>query len=258
MTNQQPTIVNAAVRTKRLRIISILGIVLITTGVLTLGFSVSVYGALRTKDAPLNQHHTSVLASLWIIATGILAVCINCRTHSKGLVGTLNAFVITAIVFTFVAVATSVAGVVTYAECKKISNWSGRIGFYEYYEDKICSKNHDYGEIVYAMLLALHLLQMANSIAATVYGFKIYNCCSQNAGQESNTQMFQAASRDTVFQNTMAPQPQQNQKLVTSSSGEQFILTPVTSMSQRPPIGPPVPGSTENGYAAMQYSYNNF
>ncbi|XP_057311182.1 uncharacterized protein LOC130649014 isoform X1 [Hydractinia symbiolongicarpus] len=245
MTTQQPTIVNSALRTKRLRIISKLGNVLIIAGVLTFGFSVSMYGALRIKDVPINQHHTSLIASFWIIATGILAVCTRPKSQGRGLVGTFNAFAITSIILAFLAFGTSVAGVVMYAKCGRRS-------------PKNCRKSPDYGNVVYALLLALHLLEMAISIAATVYGFKVYNCCSHRSGQESNAQMFQATSRDTVFQNTMAPQPQQNQTLVTSTSGEQFILTPVRSMSQRPPIGPPVPGTTENGYAALQYSYNNF
>ncbi|XP_057311183.1 uncharacterized protein LOC130649014 isoform X2 [Hydractinia symbiolongicarpus] len=173
MTTQQPTIVNSALRTKRLRIISKLGNVLIIAGVLTFGFSVSMYGALRIKDVPINQHHTSLIASFWIIATGILAVCTRPKSQGRGLVGTFNAFAITSIILAFLAFGTSVAGVVMYAKCGRRS-------------PKNCRKSPDYGNVVYALLLALHLLEMAISIAATVYGFKVYNCCSHRSDAIGN------------------------------------------------------------------------
>ncbi|XP_057300004.1 membrane-spanning 4-domains subfamily A member 8-like [Hydractinia symbiolongicarpus] len=251
MATQQPTIANSPVQSKRVKIISIFGIVLIIAGVLTLGFSASIYGVLHIEYAPINQHSTSLVASLWIIATGILGVCIHCKSNSRCLIGTFNAFVITASILAFGAAATSVAGVVNYAECK-------RYGYYNYYGDYyLCYESRDYGTAVYAVLLVLHLLEIAISITVTVFGFKAYNCCSHNPGQDSNIQMFQAAPQALILQTSPQQQypmfqPQQNQMLVTSTSGQQFMLVPVTS--QQTPIVSPVPLNNENVVTAPPYT----
>ncbi|XP_057299802.1 membrane-spanning 4-domains subfamily A member 8-like [Hydractinia symbiolongicarpus] len=260
MITQQPTIVNSPVQSKRVKIISIFGIVLIIAGVLTLGFSASIYGVLRIKDTPINQNGTSVLASLWIIATGIMGVCIHCKSNSRCLIGTFNAFVIAASILSFGAAAASVAGIVSYAECKQITgffryyssygyNYYPNYQYYSYWSSRLCGMSRDYGTAVYSVLLVLHLLEMAISITAAVFGFRIYNCCSSNQGQDSNIQMFQAAPQALIMQNYPQQQypifqPQQNQMLVTNTSGHQFMLVPVTS--QQTPIVSPVPVSNEN------------
>lgn len=87
-----------------------LGILLIISGILTFYFGLSIYVELRIRKVPLNKHGHSVLTSVWVIMTGVMGVCIAYSPRSRSLIGTYNAFVLTATILTLIAVATSLVG----------------------------------------------------------------------------------------------------------------------------------------------------
>ncbi|XP_057297372.1 uncharacterized protein LOC130627509 isoform X2 [Hydractinia symbiolongicarpus] len=112
ITQQQPISYATPVHTKVPRNIFIIGVVLIFTGDLTLGLSVSIFGELQIKWVPINQHGLSVLISVWIVVTGVLALYICRNSQSQRLVAIYRIIAMIGVILTFIAAVASAVGFV--------------------------------------------------------------------------------------------------------------------------------------------------
>ncbi|XP_057299638.1 uncharacterized protein LOC130630240 [Hydractinia symbiolongicarpus] len=193
------------------RKIFIMGIVQIVAAVLMLGFGISILATLRLKDS-FNINGTSIWVPLWILVTGILGVCIGYKPHSRGLIGTHNVFVIVSAILAFGLICVSGVALRLYTTCKmeyyNYPNWDNdgkRIIIYSAsWRNKICKDHKDYGVAVYSILLVLSLVEIAISIASTIFSFQLFNCCT--GGCETRHTVYPGSQQ--VYQYTGYPPPQ--------------------------------------------------
>ncbi|XP_057297371.1 uncharacterized protein LOC130627509 isoform X1 [Hydractinia symbiolongicarpus] len=215
ITQQQPISYATPVHTKVPRNIFIIGVVLIFTGDLTLGLSVSIFGELQIKWVPINQHGLSVLISVWIVVTGVLALYICRNSQSQRLVAIYRIIAMIGVILTFIAAVASAVGFVVYLTCQRKTRYDSAHRYvYSYFPEIHCNKNRYYGIIVHGVLFVLHFLQILFLIAAAVFGFEL-----DQPGQPANPQIFQIVQQPTVPQTNMFVQdlemtkPQQHQNI---------------------------------------------
>lgn len=85
---------------------------MIFTGDLTFGLGVSIYEELQIKGVPINQHGLSVLISIWIVVTGVLALYIRRNSQSQRLVAIYRIIAMIGVILTFIAAVASAVGFV--------------------------------------------------------------------------------------------------------------------------------------------------
>lgn len=47
------------------------------------------------------------------------------------------------------------------------------------WRNKLCKDHKNYGVAVYSILLVLALVEIAMSIASTIFSFQLFNCCTE-------------------------------------------------------------------------------